>query len=170
MTLLLDHQTTESPDPRSPALWTDETIVKSALLGDMAVLESQLYRFPGALYGFPSASIFALLPAERAGFYWLQSTELSALTFLLVDPFLFVEEYAVDMTERDLDMLQASDVSDVLVLSILTLPRNETDRPTLNLQGPIALDVRSGVGMQLAIESPFGLRHPVDLRAAVKVA
>lgn len=170
MTLLLDHQTTESPDPQSPALWTDELVVRSTLLGDMAVLESQLYRFPGALYGFPSATMFALLPAERAGFYWLQSTELPALTFLLVDPFLFMEEYAVDISERDLATLEASDVSDVLVLSILTLPRDEADLPTLNLQGPVALDVRSGVGMQLAIDSPFGLRHPVDLRAATKVA
>ena len=170
MTLLLDPGADTSSRTASTPLLTDDTVVRSTLLGDMAVLQSQIYRFPGALFGFPSATTFALLPAERAGFYWLQSTELSALTFLLVDPFLFVDDYQVDVSERDLGTLESSNVSDVLLLSILTLPRSETDGPTLNLQGPIALDVRSRLGMQLAVDSPFGLRHPVDLRGSARVA
>lgn len=137
--------------------------VESQLLGPLSVPTQQVYSFDNGIYGFPNATQFALLPAERDGFYWLQSLDLAALTFLLVDPFQFVEDYSVELDSAELSDFLPEAESDVVVLTTLTLPKEEGDQATTNLQGPIALNLHAKRGKQVVIESPFGIRHPIDV-------
>lgn len=145
---------------------SNDVIVESQVLGTLDVLDTQVYQFPDDLYGFPGASLFALLPGERAGFFWLQSLEFKALTFLLIDPFLFVEGYSVDVGAEELGTLACEDPSQVLVLSILTLPREQGHDATVNLQGPIVFNLAERLGKQVVLESPFGIRHPIKVSAS----
>ena len=140
--------------------------VRSKLLGTLSVPTTQLYDFPHELYGFSGARTFALLPAGRDGFFWLQSLDFEALTFLLIDPFRFVEGYSVDLGTDELGELASNDPADVLVLSILTLPREEGGDATANLQGPVVFNLPGGLAKQVVLESPFGIRHPIKLRSS----
>jgi len=137
--------------------------VESQLLGTLSVPERQVYTFANGIYGFPHATRFALLPAERDGFFWLQSLDSDALTFLLVDPFRFVEDYSVDLDPSEMGDFLPVEESGVLILTTLTLPKEKGDEITTNLQGPIALNVVQRFGRQIVIESPFGIRHPIDV-------
>lgn len=139
--------------------------VASKVLGPVRVAAEQVFSFPAGVYGFPQARRFALLPASRDGFFWLQSLEFDALTFLLVDPFRFVDGYAVDLPPDAVEHLAAHEASDVVVLGIVTLPREEGQSPTVNLQGPVALNLRTLRGVQAVVDSPFGIRHPLPLRS-----
>ncbi len=138
--------------------------VSSQVLGTLRVPPDQVFTFPAGVYGFPQARRFALVGASREGFYWLQSLDFEALTFLLVDPFRFVEGYAVDLPSDAVEQLAADEAAEVVVLGIVTLPREEGDAPTVNLQGPVALNLRTRRGVQAVVESPFGIRHPLPLR------
>lgn len=142
---------------------TSDVVVDSKVLGRLEVLTSQIYTFPQELYGFPDARAFALVPAEREGFFWLQSLDFEALTFLLIDPFLYVEGYSVDIGSDELGELGSEDAADLLVLAILTLPREQGEDATVNLQGPVVLNIRRQLGKQVVVESPFGIRHPVSM-------
>ena len=96
--------------------------------------------------------------------FWLQSADHAALAFLLVDPFLACEGYAVDLNAADLTDLRAVTPADVAVLAIVTLPRTRAESPTANLQGPLALNVADGRGKQLAIsDKGYGVRHEIVL-------
>ena len=88
------HRLVATPTGSEP---TGDIAFESKLLGALAVPEHQVLEFANGLFGFPEARGFALLPAEREGFFWLQSQEFEALTFLLIDPFAFVEGYSVDL-------------------------------------------------------------------------
>ena len=77
----------------------------SDLLGTLTVKTQDLVRFPDGLYGFPQCRDFALLPAPRAGLYWLQSAEYSALAFVLVDPFEFFPGFRIELSSADLSRL-----------------------------------------------------------------
>lgn len=143
-----------------------DIVTDSDLLGTLAVPEAQVYAFESGIYGFPTARTFALLPAERPGFFWLQSVECSALTFLLVDPFRFVGDYEVDLDFEELGELGSPTAADVLLLAIVTLPRRPEDEATLNLQGPLAFNVEERRGRQVVTHSPYGVRHPLDLTRA----
>ena len=83
-------QVTDSPE-------TQESSVDSAILGALDVGEDQVFTFPKGILGFPTCQRFVLLPADREGFFWLQSLDCGSLAFLLVDPFEFVEEFFVDL-------------------------------------------------------------------------
>lgn len=138
--------------------------VASELLGEIQVPQESVFQFPQGLYGFEDAHSFVLLPAERNGLFWLQSMDFSALAFLLVDPFHWVENYNVDLPDAELVSLAPADAADVAVLAIVTLPRNSHEHPTANLQGPVALNVRKRVGRQIVLQdSVYNTRHELDL-------
>jgi flagellar assembly factor FliW len=70
----------------------------------------------------------------------------------------------VHLPPADRKELLVESQANVIVLAIVTLPRSRDEMPTANLQGPLAINVASRRGKQLAIsESPFGIRCPIDL-------
>jgi flagellar assembly factor FliW len=138
--------------------------VHSDLLGTLTLDAASVIAFPDGLYGFPGCRAFALVPAEREGVYWLQSADQPALAFLLVDPFVIAPGYSVDLTAGDLADLGADEASSIAVLAIVTLPPSRAERPTANLQGPLALNLRGQLGRQLATaESSYSIRHEFEL-------
>jgi len=139
-------------------------LVHSDLLGDLQVAAEEVIDFPNGLFGFPECRRFVLLPADREGVYWLQSLEHGTLAFLLVDPFLYFEAFSVELGAAERQELDVADPSDAAILAIATLPRSREEQPTANLQGPLALNLRTGLGRQLALENPaYGVRCPFDL-------
>ena len=144
---------------------TSERTIESALLGVLAVPETQIFSFERGLLGFPEAHEFALVPARRDGMFWLQSAEFEALTFLLVDPFRFVPDYSVELGEPELGTMIPESHAELLVLAILTLPRSPEAMATANLQGPLALNLRDRRGRQVVVaDSSWGVRHAIQLR------
>lgn len=143
-------------------------IVHSDLLGPITVDADELLEFPQGLYGFPECRSFVLVPSERDGMYWLQSADYTPLAFLLVDPFLFFEEYVVDLPSTEMAELAADPDSNVAILAIVSLPGSRAEKPTANLQGPVAINLTGGRGKQIAIsDSDFGVRCPFDLMQPV---
>lgn len=124
----------------------------------------RLLYFQNGLFGFPEHRRFTLRATDHEGLYWLQSDDDDALAFLLADPFIFVRDYVVELHDAEVEELGTAAPSDLAVLAIVTLPRTP-DRPcTLNLQGPVAIDLRTGRAKQVILtDTEFGLRHPVDL-------
>lgn len=138
---------------------TSTLVVASEVLGELTVPADSVLTFPTGLFGFPECRRFALVPAGRDGLYWLQSIEHSTLAFLLADPFQFFRGYAVELTAGDRVELAAQSASDVAVFVIVTLPQSRGAQPTANLQGPVALNLRAGLGRQLAIANgEWGVR------------
>ena len=136
----------------------------SELLGSLEVATEDLIDFPHGLFGFPESRSFTLISTEREGVYWLQSSEHSALVFLLVDPFLHFEGYAVDLSAADLAELRCREGDNVAILAIVTLPQARDQRPTANLQGPLAFSFHTRLAKQLVLpETSFGVRCPFEL-------
>lgn len=137
--------------------------IRSELLGTVAVAEDELIEFPTGIFGFPECRRFVLLQGSRDGTFWLQSVEHATLAFLLVDPFAFIPGYVVDVPAGDLAELGVTERDGLAILAIVTLPRSRTERPTANLQGPIALDLRRRVGRQIVIpDSAWGVRVEIE--------
>lgn len=123
--------------------------------------------FPDGIFGFPECRSYALFRTGHPGLFWLQSTEHEALTLLLADPFVFVDGYTVELAEADARRLEAAAASDVAILVTVTIAESREQPSTANLQGPIALNLKSGRARQVIVNDPsFGVRHPIDLSHA----
>ncbi len=133
----------------SPAVATPERTIASRVLGDQVVSADSLLRFPEGLHGFESSLEFALVPAARDGFYWLQSTEEAGLAFLLVDPFRVAPDYELDLGAGDEQFLELAALTDALVLTVVTLPSSKGAPATTNLRGPIVINTHRCVARQV---------------------
>ena len=157
--------TRSSVESLAPTPLDTEFLVRSDLLGDFSIPAGSTIEFPTGLLGFPDCRRFALVRAGTDSAYWLQSLDHSALVFLLVDPFPHFADYSVEIPTTDLGDLAAESPADLAVLAIVTLPAPGIDaRPTANLQGPVAVNLRERRGKQIISgESDYGVRCPFDL-------
>lgn len=138
--------------------------IQSDVLGPLEVPETDIIQFANGLFGFPECRQFVLIKAERDGIFWLQSAEHSSLTFLLADPFLFFDEYSVDLPATETDELGVESPDDVIVLTIVTLPAHADEKPTVNLQGPVAVNMSNRSARQVVLQdADYGTRCPVTL-------
>lgn len=144
----------------APALARGATLeVRSTTLGTLHADPADLVTFPSGLAGLPQAREWVLVRTEREGFYWLQSRQEAALTFLLADPFRAFPGYEVELGPGDLAALGSRGAQDVAVLAVVTLPGRPGAPLLANLQGPLALDLRTRRGRQVILsESPYGIR------------
>lgn len=145
----------------------DRLTISSDLLGPLDVAASDIVRFPGGLYGFPECRGFVLLPAARETFFWLQSTDYSTLSFLLVDPFAWFPDYHIDLDDVDLARLGSNDPKHLLVLTIVTMPNAAGEPCTANLHAPILFNMKDHHAHQSirpddghSIREPFYLDQP----------
>ncbi|MGI9625291.1 MAG: flagellar assembly protein FliW [Longimicrobiales bacterium] len=141
--------------------------IASRVLGEIQVTEEGTLTFPTGVLGFPEARDFTLVTTSREGFYWLQSLEHDTLTFLVMDPFLHVPDFSIEIDDEEMGVL-GTEASEIIVLAVVTLPAGPDDSLTANLQGPLVINSAKGIGRQLILDdSPYGLRHTLDISAAL---
>jgi flagellar assembly factor FliW len=140
--------------------------VDSLVLGQVHVPASSVFHFPNGVHGFETFTEFALVPAAREGLFWLQALASRDVVFLLIDPFVAVPGFEVDLGVTERATLQLDNPMDVLVLAIVTLPDGNEGSPTANFRGPIVLNARVRVASQIvsAVQG-HEVRTPIDLHA-----
>lgn len=116
-------------------------------------LEAVKIDFPNGLFGFESFTKFSLIEAEYKPFYWLQSEQDKTLSFLVVDPFIFFDDYELDIDDNSLKSVEVKTPADVVVLTIITIP-GSNGKITANLQGPLIINKTNNLGMQFVLSDP----------------
>lgn len=144
---------------------TDCILVGSRLFGPLNVPRDTLILFPQGIFGFAGERNFVLLPAAREGVYWIQDVNDGGLALLLVDPFKFFPDYAADLNTEGHRIIDADDSSEMAVLAVVTLPRENSMGCTVNLQGPIIINFTSRKACQVILdEDGYGTKCPIDLQ------
>jgi flagellar assembly factor FliW len=132
--------------------------IPTRLFGPLEVPADHCITFAEGLLGFAGLKRFVLLPSAAEGLFWLQSVEESGLVFLTMDPYRVVPDYEAVLPDRGVR-------GHLIALAIVTLPKGEGQGCTLNLQGPLCIDLDHRTGWQVV--QPGGrwqVRHPVDLQ------
>lgn len=138
--------------------------------GEIEIDERQRLRFPGGLLGFEKFTEYALLDARQKPFFYLQSLEVPELAFILIDPFLFRPDYALDVGDESLAEIGLEGPEDAVVFAIVTA-QGDGSPITANLMGPIIVSKKKRLGMQAILADPrWRVKHDVmaELAAARK--
>ena len=142
-------------------------IVQSTRFGELDVPEEQILDFSQGIMGFPEEKRFALMEYKPdSPFYVLQSLSDSDLTFLMITPFAFFNDYEFTMDDALMAEIGVTEDNPPTVFNIATV-KDKIENMTVNLAGPVLVNLRDRKAAQWVIEkTQFPTRYPLFPAAA----
>ena len=126
--------------------------IETKRFGPFAVAEEQVVRFDEGILGFPDSHRYVLIPHEpESPFAWLQSLDEPNLAFLVINPAVVKQDYAVQLPSVVAEMLKLRDVSEGIVLAIVVVPQDPR-KMRMNLRAPVVINTRERLGRQIILE------------------
>ena len=137
------------------------TIKPYSRLVSLPIKPEHIFHFPLGLPAFEDFKnyVFIIKP-DTNPFLFMNAIEPAGLSFVCIDPFLVHPRYAPRIGPADQEFLRASRPDDILMLSIVTV-RVDVQETTANLQGPLAINIKTSIGKQIMCE---GQSYPVRYR------
>jgi flagellar assembly factor FliW len=135
-------------------------IIESTRLGKLDIEDHNVIQFPHGIPGFPDEKEFVLLPCEPdSPFAYMQAVAEPNLTFLVVEPFTFFNDYEFTLDDQITDDLKLSDEKLPQIFNIVTVPE-KAEEMTVNLLAPIVMNLHDRIAQQVVLEKvPFTTRH-----------
>lgn len=136
--------------------------IKTRNFGNIEIADTQKITFPEGILGFETEKEYYLIIKEDSPFLWLQSAKTEGLAFILVNPYLFIQDYKLEINHRDWESIKTDPKKeDFLVFSIVTIPENPEEM-TANLQGPIVINPTDKIGIQaISLNDKYSIRYPI---------
>ena len=135
---------------------------ETARFGSLEIQGQDILVFPDALYGFDQEKEFALLPLDptiESPMEWLQSLTSRELAFIVTDPFLFIPEYKMVLSDSEQTQLGIESMESVVVRVIVTIPKVHTEM-TANLVAPIVINQKKGLAKQVVLtNAEYDTKH-----------
>lgn len=140
--------------------------------GTIDISEKEIIKFPEGLYGFEKETEFVLLPFNpnvESPMEWMQSLKSSHLAFVVTDPFLYLPDYKLKLSEEDKKRVKLQGDDKFLTRAIVTIPENYSEM-TANLIAPLIINKGKGVAKQFVLTNmDYDTRHyllPEEMRNA----
>jgi len=127
--------------------------------GELPIIE-----FVTPMPGFPDHRRFVLTRIDGTDLlYALRAVDDAEIRFLVAPPAPFFPDYAPEIDDHSLALLQASDPAALLVLLVLSV-QGAADGATANLLAPIVVDQHSRRAAQVVLAgSDLSLRAPLAI-------
>jgi flagellar assembly factor FliW len=134
--------------------------------------EQREVTFPDGLLGLPHCQHFVLSaykPEDGSAtpFFLLQCQD-EDISFPLIEPRLCVADYHFTVNADVLAYLKANTAEELSTLAIVTV-RDHMEDTTMNLQGPLVMNLHGQLGLQFVLEH-FPVRYPLFAPANEKQA
>lgn len=129
--------------------------------GEIEVSDDLVFDFIEPVLGYEHLSKFTLLDCnQESPFKWLQSVEDMTVSFPVTIPALFGIDYTFVIPQEQTTVIGLEDVEDVLILNIANIPSNSPENATVNLLGPLIINVKNKKAIQMILnEGNYGVRH-----------
>ena len=130
-------------------------------LGEREISPDGIVYFPRGLIGLEDKREFALLSVKEddSPFLLLQCVTDPGLGLLVADPYSFVDKYDVKLEKPDRKTLQIENVKQLAILVTVTIPPSKPEETTLNLQGPLVINTKARIGLQVPQTDPNYASH-----------
>ena len=141
------------------------TTIKSARLGEIELEEDQkTIEFKDGLFGFDDLTKYVLLQNEGEDYGYLQSLEDEEVCFVVIDPFVYFEEYEFVLSDRLIEILDLEKKERVNVLTVLNINKdNENEaKMTVNLKAPLVINEENFQARQVVINDSYLVRQPLE--------
>ncbi len=124
--------------------------------------EGILLSFPNGLLGFPELKSFRLFePSDGYPLKFLQAEARPEISFVCMDPAGIKPDYNVPLNDEEAALLNLESEGDAIILNLVVIPEDPR-KMTMNLAGPLVVNTKSRVGLQVVLNAEqFPLQFPV---------
>ncbi len=137
-------------------------LIHTINFGDIEVPEDKVISFTEGVPGFPRIRRFVVLELDDLKpFQYLQAVEDSPIALLIVNPFMIDPAYKFQLSNSDMEDIQATQPEKVTVYAVATIPENP-EQATINLMAPIVINEAMRCGKQVILhDSGYSVKHPL---------
>jgi flagellar assembly factor FliW len=141
---------------------TRTLLIRTLSFGEIEVPENRILSFAEGLPGFPNHHRFVILSFDDLKpFEYLQALDEPPLAFLVINPFLVLTGYRMELSDPDLADLVAADPAELTVYAVANIPEDPS-RATVNLFAPIVVNEKNRKGRQFLLhDSGYSVKHPL---------
>lgn len=142
--------------------------VNTTRFGEVEIAEDKILNFISPIIGYNEYSKFTIVEQENNElFQWLQSLDDPELAFPISIPSYFSIDYNFEIDDTTQEKLQLTDVADLLIYNIVTIPNSNPKGATINLLAPVLINAKTNNAMQYIItNSSYTSRHSLFEQAA----
>lgn len=136
-------------------------LLKTKHFGEIEIDENKIVTFKDGIPGFDGLKRFIVLYSgdETSPFRWLQCVDDGQIAFAVINPFIIVGDYDIDIPEEAASNLNIESLEDIMVLSIVVVPE-DPNKMTMNLKAPIIINTKNNRGMQVVLDTDmYSVRH-----------
>lgn len=128
-------------------------ILKTKHFGEIEIREQDIINFVNGIPGFEKLLQYVIIenPDEDIPFKWLQCIDDSNLAFVIIDPFVFKNDYEFDMPQNAIEKLHIKSHEDINIYTIVMVPKDIKEM-TANLAAPIVINTVDKKGKQVLLE------------------
>ena len=132
--------------------------VDTSNFGKIEIEESKIIEFVEVILGFEEYSRFTIIDnLEDDIFYWLQSLDRPELSFIMINPLMFVDEYKINVSSKTRKMLELKGDSDIVFYTIVVIDQSSGDIRT-NLRAPIIINAGNNKAAQIVLDEEYPTR------------
>ena len=135
--------------------------INTLRFGELEIEEQDVVRFADGIPAFEDEHEFVVLPYEEGTPYmFLQSMMTPELAFLMTDPFVFFPDYSFELDDENMEKLAINSMDDVLVCTLISVPRSGVADMTTNLLAPVVINRHTMQARQIVLEkTQYTTRH-----------
>jgi flagellar assembly factor FliW len=127
--------------------------MKLASENKSAIGEFQI-SIPAGLIGMPKLNSFSIALEDNGWpFMHLKSAGGQEVQFVVIDPGAVIQDYEIELSDEDAELLDIKSAADAMVLNIVTVHSLRPQYVTANLIGPLVINRHTGVGKQVIVMS-----------------
>jgi flagellar assembly factor FliW len=127
--------------------------LKTAHLGIIQYEESNIIAFEEGIPGFEEEKAFIIVLSgdQDLPFHYLQSIRKDDVSFMITNPFIFVNPYDFELPDQVVKQLDIKKASDISIYSIVTIPE-DLERTSINLVAPIVVNNMNNKAKQVVLQ------------------
>jgi flagellar assembly factor FliW len=146
--------------------------LESGRFGTISYNKGDIIAMARGLLGFEGFKRFVIVsPDDQGPFRWLQSIDDPNLAFLAIDPLLIRPDFKVEISPKDLDILEAKNGKDLAMYLLVSIPKGRIEGMSANMQAPIVINRDKMVATQLIInDSGYITQYPIFKAVVQKLA
>ncbi len=147
-------------------------IYQSTRLGSFELSDIDIIHFPEGIYAFESQKKFCMLPLNPnidSPLEWMHSLQSPDLAFIVTDPYYYVPDYKLYLTDEDKKKILLDKNDPLAVRVIVKIPKNYAEM-TANLLAPVVININQRTAKQFVLTTlEYEVSHyllPKELRIA----